>query len=55
MLERNPHLSAETARLALTAAASDLGPPGPDEEFGAGRASAYGSLRLLEQARAPSR
>jgi subtilisin family serine protease len=55
MLEKNPHLSAETARLALTAAASDLGAPGHDEEFGAGRANAYGSLRLLEQAGASSR
>jgi hypothetical protein len=55
MLERNPHLSAETARLALTAAASDLGAPGPDEEFGAGRANAYAALRLLEQAGAPGR
>jgi|GEM_PF-1520684 len=55
MLERNPHLSAETARLALTAAANDLGPPGHDEEFGAGRANAYGSLRMLDQAGAPSR
>jgi subtilisin family serine protease len=55
LLERNPHLSAETARLALTAAASDLGAPGPDEQFGAGRANAYAALRLLEQAAAPSR
>jgi hypothetical protein len=55
MLERNPHLSAETARLALMAAASDLGAPGRDDEFGAGRANAYGSLRLLDQAGAPYR
>ncbi|HXF55723.1 MAG TPA: S8 family serine peptidase [Hyphomicrobiaceae bacterium] len=55
MLERNPHLSPETARLALTAAANDLGPPGHDEEFGAGRVNAYGSLRMLDQAGAPSR
>lgn len=55
LLERNPSLSAETARLALTAAASDLGAPGPDEEFGAGRANAYAALRLLEQAATPSR
>jgi subtilisin family serine protease len=54
MLERNPQLSPETARMALIAAASDLGPPGRDDEFGAGRANAYGSLRLLEQAKGPA-
>lgn len=49
MLENNPRLSAEEARRALTAAAHDLGAPGKDDEFGAGRVNAHGALRTLEQ------
>jgi subtilisin family serine protease len=47
MIERNPSLRASAARLALTTAAVDLGPPGPDDQFGAGRVNAFASLQAL--------
>jgi subtilisin family serine protease len=47
MIERNPSLSASAARLALTTAAVDLGPPGPDDQFGAGRVNAFASLQAM--------
>ncbi len=47
MRERTPGLSLDDARAALTASAIDLGTPGPDIEFGAGRVSATGALRAL--------
>lgn len=40
--DRFPDLSADEVRKALVAAASDLGPPGPDESFGAGLLSSAG-------------
>lgn len=47
MVERNPSLSASAARQALTTAAVDLGPPGFDDQFGAGRVNAFGSLQAM--------
>ncbi len=47
MVERFPALDADTARLALTASAIDLGPPGPDDQFGAGRVNAFATLRAV--------
>ena len=47
MIERYPTLNAEAARAALTAAAIDLGPPGRDDQFGAGRVNAFAALRAV--------
>ena len=47
MIERYPTLDAEAARVALTAAAIDLGPPGPDDQFGAGAVNAFTALRAV--------
>jgi hypothetical protein len=47
LVERKPRITAPEAREALVASAVDLGPPGPDEEFGAGRLSAAAALRLV--------
>jgi subtilisin family serine protease len=47
LVERAPSLSAAAARRALLAGANDLGPPGRDDLFGAGRADALASLRLV--------
>jgi hypothetical protein len=47
MVERYPTIDAEAARLALTAAAVDLGPPGPDDQFGAGAVNAFAALRAV--------
>jgi len=47
MIERSPGLTADAARGALLATADDLGPPGRDEQYGAGRANAYAAVRLI--------
>jgi hypothetical protein len=47
MIERDPALTADAARRALTATADDLGPPGPDDQYGAGRANAFAAVRVL--------
>jgi subtilisin family serine protease len=44
MIERNPSLTPDGVRAKLTATARDLGPKGPDEQFGAGLADAVGAL-----------
>jgi subtilisin family serine protease len=44
--ERNPKLAPEEVRGILLGAAHDLGTAGPDEDFGAGLADAYGALML---------
>lgn len=41
MLERNPGLTPDAVRRALTSTARDLGPQGPDATFGAGLVDAY--------------
>ncbi len=47
MIERNRTLTASAARQALTDGAVDLGPPGPDDQFGAGRVNALASLQAI--------
>ncbi len=47
MIERDPSLSPSAARHALTTSALDLGPPGPDDQFGAGRVNALAALRAM--------
>jgi hypothetical protein len=49
MIERYPTIDVDAARLALTAAAVDLGPPGPDDQFGAGRVNAFAALRAIAE------
>ncbi len=49
MVERYPTIDVDAARLALTAAAVDLGPPGPDDQFGAGRVNAFAALRAVAE------
>lgn len=44
MLARSPRLSRERALASLVATAIDLGPPGPDERFGAGCINAHAAL-----------
>jgi subtilisin family serine protease len=47
LLERDPNLDPKSVADLLATAAEDLGPVGRDDDFGAGRADAYGSLKLL--------
>jgi subtilisin family serine protease len=47
MLERDPALTASAARRALMATATDLGPPGPDDQYGAGRPNAFAALGVI--------
>lgn len=47
MLERNPALTASEARRALMESAVDLGAPGRDNAYGAGRTSASAALRWV--------
>lgn len=44
MLERNPTLKPSDVRDVLTRTAQDLGPPGRDDQFGAGKADAFGAV-----------
>ncbi|MGB8313367.1 MAG: S8 family serine peptidase [Aestuariivirga sp.] len=45
MLEHDSTISNEKIRAALQSSAKDLGPPGKDDQFGAGRASAVAALQ----------
>ncbi|MGI9414856.1 MAG: S8 family peptidase [Hyphomicrobiales bacterium] len=47
MIERNSRLTSKQVRRTLARAARDLGPPGRDNQFGAGRADAFKSLALI--------
>ena len=47
MLERDRKLDPAEVRRLLTATARDLGPAGPDDQFGAGLTDAYGALTAL--------
>jgi hypothetical protein len=47
MLERDRKLDPAEVRRLLTSTARDLGPPGPDDQFGAGLADAYAALAAL--------
>ncbi|WP_331288865.1 MULTISPECIES: S8 family serine peptidase [Methylobacteriaceae] len=48
MLQARPGLKPVEVRAALTRSARDLGPSGPDREFGAGFADAEGAVRSLK-------
>ena len=48
ILERKPGLDPDGVRKILLATAKDLGPAGPDDQFGAGLADAYRALLALE-------
>jgi subtilisin family serine protease len=54
LMERNPELTAEAIRAALTDAAKDLGERGADDQFGAGLTDAYGALLLINRKTAKS-
>ena len=47
ILERNPTLKPEEVRAILTKTARDLGPPGADEQFGAGEADAFAAVSAV--------
>ena len=44
LIERNPGLTPDAIRAILVRTARDLGPPGRDDEFGAGLVNAYEAL-----------
>jgi subtilisin family serine protease len=47
LLERNPGLDAPALAALIAGGAEDLGQAGRDDDFGAGRVNAYGSLKLM--------
>jgi len=47
MLQRNPALKPEEVRAILIKTARDLGPPGPDDQFGAGEADAFAAVSAV--------
>jgi subtilisin family serine protease len=47
ILERNPELKPQEVRAILTKTARDLGPPGPDDQFGAGEADAFAAVSAV--------
>jgi hypothetical protein len=47
MLQRNPALKPEEVRATLMKTARDLGPPGPDDQFGAGEADAFAAVSAV--------
>lgn len=51
MIEQDPALTLDTIRVALTEAAEDLGSPGRDNLFGAGKANAVKALKLVQSSR----
>jgi subtilisin family serine protease len=53
MLERNPGLKPEEVRAILTKTARDLGPPGPDDQFGAGEADAFAAVTAVSAPSVP--
>lgn len=48
ILERRPGLAPDGVRQIMVATARDLGPPGPDPQFGAGLADAYQAIVAIE-------
>jgi subtilisin family serine protease len=54
MLERNPALRPDEVRAILMKTARDLGPPGRDDQFGAGEADAYAAVSAVATAPAGS-
>ena len=53
MLERNPALKPGEVRAILMKTARDLGPPGPDDQFGAGEADAFAAVSAVSAQMAP--
>jgi subtilisin family serine protease len=53
MLQRNPALKADEVRAILMKTARDLGPPGPDDQFGAGEADAFAAVSAVPVASLP--
>jgi len=47
MLERNPTLRPAELRAILMKTARDLGPPGQDDQFGAGEADAFAAVTAV--------
>lgn len=47
ILERNPRLKPEEVKAILMKTARDLGPPGPDDQFGAGEADAFAAVSAV--------
>ena len=47
LLQRNPALKPEEVRAILMKTARDLGPPGPDDQFGAGEADAFAAVSAV--------
>jgi subtilisin family serine protease len=47
VLQRNPGLRSDDVRAILTKTARDLGPPGPDDQFGAGEADAFAAVSAV--------
>ena len=52
MLERNPALKPNEVRAILTKTARDLGPPGRDDQFGAGEADAFAAVSAASTSQA---
>jgi subtilisin family serine protease len=49
LLQRNPSLTPDGLKKALLSTATDLGPKGRDDQFGAGLANAYRAVRSLDK------
>ena len=54
MLGLDPQLPLEQVRRAISESATDLGEPGKDKKFGAGRINAAGALHLLKSGAVPT-
>ena len=50
LLQRKPDLTPDSLKRALLSTATDLGPKGRDDQFGAGLANAYRAVRSLDKA-----
>jgi Subtilase family len=53
ILERNPGLNPGEVRMVLTGTARDLGPPGRDDQFGAGEADAFAAVSAVSTQTVP--
>ena len=53
MLQRNPALKPDEVRAILMKTARDLGPPGPDDQFGAGEADAFAAVSAVPGSSVP--
>jgi len=53
VLARNPSLKPDEVRAVLLKTARDLGPPGPDDQFGAGEADAFAAVSAVPAASVP--